>query len=339
MYSIAFVFVLTLSLSLPLGASHHVAAQTDCSLPLTSARVEDSWAADCQSQSRQDSYARYYTFTLTEQAEVTITLESDTDPYLFLLDDAGEIIVENDDIDTASGNYNSRVTETLDPGDYTIEATTYQTAVTGTFTLIVSVVDFTDQNDHAALVALYNATDGANWWNSTNWLTYAPLGEWYGVTTDEDGRVTELGLSVNKLIGRIPPQLSQLKDIVRLDLSANGLTGEIPPELGGLASLEYLNLEINELGGPIPQELGNLPNLKSLILRYNRLTETVAFGVGQSAPIGGLAYQGQPVMGRASPQPDDVGTTALAGIPGELRSLRTRRCCIPGMAATGLVRG
>ena len=35
--------------------------------------------------------------------------------------------------------------------------------------------------DRAALVALYNATDGPNWVDNTNWLTDAPLGEWYGV--------------------------------------------------------------------------------------------------------------------------------------------------------------
>ena len=36
--------------------------------------------------------------------------------------------------------------------------------------------------DRAALMALYNATDGPNWVDNTNWLTDAPLGEWYGVS-------------------------------------------------------------------------------------------------------------------------------------------------------------
>ena len=37
--------------------------------------------------------------------------------------------------------------------------------------------------DRAALVALYEATDGPNWANSQKWLTDAPLREWYGVET------------------------------------------------------------------------------------------------------------------------------------------------------------
>ena len=50
------------------------------------------------------------------------------------------------------------------------------------------------ETDREALVALYNATDGENWDISDNWLSDAPLGEWDGVTTDDDGRVTELDL-------------------------------------------------------------------------------------------------------------------------------------------------
>ena len=46
------------------------------------------------------------------------------------------------------------------------------------------------QRDRAALVALYEATDGANWDDHTGWLSDAPLGDWYGVTTDAEGRVT-----------------------------------------------------------------------------------------------------------------------------------------------------
>ena len=42
--------------------------------------------------------------------------------------------------------------------------------------------------DRSALVALYNATDGDNWTNNTNWLSDEPLGDWFGVTTDADGR-------------------------------------------------------------------------------------------------------------------------------------------------------
>ena len=54
--------------------------------------------------------------------------------------------------------------------------------------------------DREALVALYNATDGENWFRSVNWLSDAPIGEWWGVTTDDEGRVTALVLRENGVI-------------------------------------------------------------------------------------------------------------------------------------------
>ena len=56
-------------------------------------------------------------------------------------------------------------------------------------------------SDRARLVALYNATDGSNWANNTNWLSDRPLGEWHGITTDANGRVTELNLPDKPVVG------------------------------------------------------------------------------------------------------------------------------------------
>ena len=89
--------------------------------------------------------AGYYTFALSQQSEVTMTLESSEDTYLFLLSGHGrdgEKVAENDDIDTPGRNYNSRIVETLAAGEYTILATTYDLASqpggVGDFTLTVS---------------------------------------------------------------------------------------------------------------------------------------------------------------------------------------------------------
>ena len=90
--------------------------------------------------------------------------------------------------------------------------------------------------DKAALEALYDATDGSNWTTSTNWKTSEPLSEWHGVTTDADGRVTQLSLIGNGLSGTIPAELGDLANLQLLYLWGNELTGEIPPELGDLTS-------------------------------------------------------------------------------------------------------
>ena len=135
--------------------------------------------------------------------------------------------------------------------------------------------------DRAALVALYEATGGPDWWNTTNWLTDRPLGEWYGVTTDGDGRVTDLGLYHNQLDGPIPPELVRLSNLRELHLYDNQLDGPIPPELGGLTNLRELYLYFNELSGPIPAELGGLTNLRHLSLHDNQLSGAIPVDLGQ----------------------------------------------------------
>ncbi|MXZ01127.1 S8 family serine peptidase, partial [Candidatus Poribacteria bacterium] len=91
-------------------------------------------------------------------------------------------------------------------------------------------------DDRAALVALYNATNGANWTNNTNWLTDNDISTWYGVSAS-NGWVTELDLHANNLTGEIPIQLSNLTNLTRLQLAGNALTGTIPSELGNLSNL------------------------------------------------------------------------------------------------------
>ena len=77
------------------------------------------------------------------------------------------------------------------------------------------------ETEREALVALYNATGGPNWEGNNNWLSNVPIGEWEGVTTDDNGRVTQLNLSVNELSGEIPPDLGNLANLTGPYLDRN----------------------------------------------------------------------------------------------------------------------
>ena len=123
-----------------------------------------------------------------------------------------------------------------------------------------------DNLDKEVLVALYNATNGTNWDNRTNWLSGAPLGDWHGVSTDDSGRVIALNLRENGLTGAIPSELGNLTNLTGLYLHRNELSGAIPSELGNLTNLTGLYLHRNELAGAIPSELGKLTNLTALNL-------------------------------------------------------------------------
>ena len=111
------------------------------------------------------------------------------------------------------------------------------------------------ETDREVLVALYKATDGPNWKNKDKWLTDFPIGEWKGVNTDDNGRVTSLYFSKDQLSGEIPPELGNLAKLEEWYLHENQLSGEIPPELGNLASLKVLELQENQLSGCVPSSL------------------------------------------------------------------------------------
>ncbi len=135
--------------------------------------------------------------------------------------------------------------------------------------------------DRDVLVALYTAMDGPNWTINSNWLTERHVDEWYGVNTDEEGRVTALNLGSNRLKGTLTTQLAQLSHLEGLSLEDNQLAGAIPRELGELASLTHLYLFDNQLSGVIPPELGQLTNLIHLCLNSNQLSGVIPPALGQ----------------------------------------------------------
>ena len=161
--------------------------------------------------------------------------------------------------------------------------------------------------ERAALEALYEILDGPNWRNNDNWLTDAPLGEWYGVDTDAEGRVSWLELAANSLTGPIPPELGNLANLTALELGVNSLTGPIPPELGNLANLTRLWLAANSLTGPIPPELGNLANLRYLYLPENELTGPIPAELGRLANLTELHLWRNSLTG---PIPPELGNLA-----------------------------
>ena len=135
-------------------------------------------------------------------------------------------------------------------------------------------------DDRPALIDLYNATNGANWTNNTNWNSSEPLGRWYGVSTNANGRVTGLRLGDNELTGSIPSSLGSLSNLEQLELGFNELTGSIPSSLGSLTNLTLLNLFYNELTGSIPSSLGSLTNLTVLQFQSNQLTGSIPSSLG-----------------------------------------------------------
>ena len=155
------------------------------------------------------------------------------------------------------------------------------------------------------LIAFYNATGGPNWLQDRNWNTASDVSTWYGVET-KGGRVTQLVLAGNNLVGTLPAQLGELTLLHRLVLTENEISGRIPPALGNLSNLTMLNLRENDLEGPIPSELGALTRLDTLDLFNTGVSGAIPPSLGNLGSLRSLT----------------VGWNQLSGpIPAELARL------------------
>lgn len=134
-------------------------------------------------------------------------------------------------IPPSEGLYNCEITNADFPG----------------LTLYSDTLDFqySYQSDSIALLALFNATNGTEWSNNTNWLASdTDLSEWYGITLDGEQRVSEIDLSGNLLKGTLPSEIANLSHLVSLKVSVNQLAGNLPP-LEGIETIDTIKVEHN----------------------------------------------------------------------------------------------
>jgi hypothetical protein len=136
--------------------------------------------------------------------------------------------------------------------------------------------DTTNIKEHVtsryALATLFYTTAGTTWYNQTNWLSNEHYCHWHGVTCcnaitvgsvlcaspSDYGRIIEIDLYQNNLIGTISPVITLLPYLQSIYLSENKLMGTVPGmALGNLTHLMKFHASYNDLSGTIPSELKN----------------------------------------------------------------------------------
>eukprot|EP00904_Undaria_pinnatifida_P002046 jgi/Undpi1/11842/HiC_scaffold_4.g01541.m1 len=208
-----------------------------------------------------------------------------------------------------------------------------------------------EEQDRETLLALYWSSGGPRWKHNSGWADNgAYLGDWYGVSLDDEGRVSKIDLTRNDLGGTIPAALGYMTHLCYLRLSSNNLTGPIPSTFGNLSRLTYLDIGSNQLtgslpsdlgrlkevskidfsnnllGGPIPPEMAEIPNLTDLDLAENRLEgginveECLQNLMAKDREIAALRAQsfGRPV-GETDGRDREPVTTPTAVIEGRIR--------------------
>lgn len=98
------------------------------------------------------------------------------------------------------------------------------------------------RSERSILESFYKALNGDEWGHKENWLSDKPLNEWYGITTDEKGKVVKIQLS-DTMTGKVPANLKHLKKLQSLHLDC--MAGGISLEVNKYPSLKELELSGN----------------------------------------------------------------------------------------------
>ncbi|XP_076911723.1 receptor-like protein EIX1 [Bidens hawaiensis] len=166
------------------------------------------------------------------------------------------------------------------------------------------------------------------WKRASHYLSYCSNGNalfidnarvaWKG-TRREFGRglylLKSIDLSSNKLYGKLPNEITNLRELVSLNFSNNKLHREVPKHIGRLRSLESLDLSRNKFSGNIPLSLSQITPLSYLDLSYNNLLGRIPLGpqlqLFSSSYAGNPQLCGPPLKQRCGPPP------ALATVDGK----------------------
>lgn len=113
--------------------------------------------------------------------------------------------------------------------------------------------------DRFALATLYYSLGGPGWKNNTKWLTDASYCQWYGLSCNRrETEVEEIDLAENKLVGKLPIELSLIDTVAVMSLKQNQISGGLPGDvIASMPKLFVLYLQNNMLTGPIPDNLIN----------------------------------------------------------------------------------
>ncbi|CAN0233930.1 unnamed protein product, partial [Scytosiphon promiscuus] len=80
--------------------------------------------------------------------------------------------------------------------------------------------------DQEVLLDFFRSTGGESWKNRHGWASNEDVGTWFGVTTNDEGRVVCVSLPGNNLRGEIPRDIGNLSMIEELSLQSNQLRGK-----------------------------------------------------------------------------------------------------------------
>jgi hypothetical protein len=134
------------------------------------------------------------------------------------------------------------------------------------------------KTEAASLREFYDQTGGDNWINNKGWGDDETTShcDWFGVSCNDNGRVSALVLGSNNLSGPTIDPFPELLDLEMLNLANNELSGTV--ELWGFYSFQklvHIDLSYNNLQGEIDALLS--PSIEHVDFSHNKFNRIHTF--------------------------------------------------------------
>ncbi len=160
----------------------------------------------------------------------------------------------------------------------------------GEFSICLYSEELPCQDQLDTLLNIYQDLDGANWVNNTGWTNGLLSGtcdycNWYGITCNYLGQITEIDLSNNNIQGTMPQDLVALINLQQLKLNNNLLFDTIPNYWDSLDQLYLLDLRFNSFTGSIPFSYTTMSKINAIHLDNNSLGNPIPIGLGYNTSL------------------------------------------------------
>lgn len=146
--------------------------------------------------------------------------------------------------------------------------------------------------EREALVALYKALNGENWYDQYKWCTDAPITDWENLYFDYDKNgllyLDWINLAcANNISGVIPRDLEKLSSLRKLCISSSSLDGleeAVPEWIGNMSNLHVLSLVGFSQESELPESFQKLKKVNEISIVSSHLT-SVSDNIYEELPL------------------------------------------------------
>jgi hypothetical protein len=145
------------------------------------------------------------------------------------------------------------------------------------------------------------------WANTEGWLQVESECNWFGISCDNNGSVTQIAFYdydnnlTNTFVGSIPPDIGLLSSLRGISIRYSEVTGTIPESIGQCSQMTIFDIAYGSVAGTLPSSLGQWTDMFSFDVSENEITGSMPESTASWTNIVGFSVFGNHLTGSIPP--------------------------------------